>query len=286
MPDYDPGHKLYLGGEGMLATADGYLDFLRMLLKGGELNGVRFLEESTVADIHAPHTQFENPYGYNGYNLWISGDSMRINGQGDAGLWIGGGYEGTHFWVDPKRELVGVIMSQANFVPAPGYGRDDSFRGALYRSMEGLEPEMDPSFREYKDINYAGDTLTGHLLDIYLPTVGEGPFPVVVSIAGSAFFANNNKGWAYKRVSLLRKLGFAVVAVNHRSSRDAIFPAHIQDIKAAVRFLRGNSGPYKLDTRFIGITGNSSGGHLAALMGSSGGVKSKTVGLRLLIYRR
>lgn len=135
VPDYDMGHELYLGGEGMLATADGYADFLRMLLKRGTLNGHVFLEESTVADIHAPHTQLDNPYGYNGYNLWVTSDSMRIKGHGDAGLWTGGGYEGTHFWIDPKREFVGVIMSQMNFNSPEGYSRDDKIRGAIYQQL-------------------------------------------------------------------------------------------------------------------------------------------------------
>jgi len=135
VPDYDPTHELYLGGEGMVATADAYADFVRMLLKRGTLNGHRFLNKETVEDIYAPHTQLDNPYGYNGYNLWVSGDSMRINGGGDAGLWIGGGYEGTHFWADPKREIVGVIMSQMNFNSPGGYGRDDKFRGAIYKQF-------------------------------------------------------------------------------------------------------------------------------------------------------
>lgn len=135
VPDYDPAHALYLGGEGMIATADGYADFLRMLLKKGTLNGHQFLEQATVKDIHAPHTQLDNPYGYNGYNLWVSGDSMRINGQGDQGLWIGGGYESTHFWIDPKRDFVGVIMSQNNEVQAPGYEMNDKFKGALYEQV-------------------------------------------------------------------------------------------------------------------------------------------------------
>jgi len=91
VPDYDLTHPLYLGGEGMVGTADGYADFVRMLVKRGTLNGHRFLDKATVEDIYAPHTQLDNAYGYNGYNLWISGDSMRIKGQGDAGLWIGGG---------------------------------------------------------------------------------------------------------------------------------------------------------------------------------------------------
>lgn len=135
LPDYDPTHKLYLGGEGMLATTKGYMSFLRMLLNNGRLNGVRFLNKKTVEDIHSPHTQLNNPYGYNGYNLWISGDSMRINQSGDAGLWIGGGYEGTHFWVDPKRKIVGTIMSQMSFTKPEGNKRDDVIRGAIYQQF-------------------------------------------------------------------------------------------------------------------------------------------------------
>lgn len=135
VPDYELSHQLYLGGEGMVGTADGYADFVRMLLKRGILNGHRFLNKATVEDIYAPHTQLDNSYGYNGYNLWISGDTMRIQGFGEAGLWIGGGYESTHFWADPKRNFVGVIMSQANFIQAPGYEMNDRFRGALYEQI-------------------------------------------------------------------------------------------------------------------------------------------------------
>lgn len=139
VPGYNPKHQLYLGGEGMIATADGYTDFIRMLLNRGELNGHRFLEKSTVKDIHSPHTLLDNKYGYNGYNLWVSGDSMRIKDIGDAGLWIGGGYEGTNFWIDPKREFVGVIMTQLFMPPKRGQGRDDKIRGEIYRQLRSLE---------------------------------------------------------------------------------------------------------------------------------------------------
>ncbi len=135
VPDYDVSHELYLGGEGMVGTADGYADFLRMLLRRGELNGHRFLDMETVAEMHAPQTQLDNPYGHDGYNLWVSGDSMRIKKQGDAGLWIGGGYECTHFWVDPIRKYVGIIMSQNNQVKAPGYELNSKFRGELYQQF-------------------------------------------------------------------------------------------------------------------------------------------------------
>lgn len=135
VPDYSLNHELYLGGEGMIATADGYADFIRMLLHRGRLNEYQYLEKETVEDIYAPQTQKDSPYGYNGYNLWISGDSMRINKQGDAGLWIGGGYECTYFWADPKRNFVGIIMSQNNEVRPPGYELNDKFRGELYKQL-------------------------------------------------------------------------------------------------------------------------------------------------------
>jgi acetyl esterase/lipase len=136
--------------------------------------------------------------------------------------------------------------------------------------------------RKWLDINYAGDTLTGHRLDIYLPAKGKPPYPVIITIAGSAFFSNNSKERAFRIGEPLLEHGFAIVAVNHRSSREAIFPAQINDIKGVVRFLRANALKYSLDTRFLGITGDSSGGHLSALMGTSGGVTNYTVGQKTL----
>ena len=139
VPGYDPELPLYLGGEGMLANADGYADFLRMLLNHGTLNGTRFLETATVEDIYSPHTQLDNPEGHNGFNLWVTGEPTRTRGLGEAGLWVGGGYEGTHFWVDPKREFVGIIMSQIFWINEDGWFRDETFRGELYRQLWAAE---------------------------------------------------------------------------------------------------------------------------------------------------
>ncbi len=96
----------------MIATTNGYADFLRILLNNGNLNGVNFLKKSTINEMSSPHTQIDNEYGYNGYNLWVTSDKVREDGHGDSGLWTGGGYEGTHFWIDRKRKFVGLIMTQ------------------------------------------------------------------------------------------------------------------------------------------------------------------------------
>lgn len=133
--------------------------------------------------------------------------------------------------------------------------------------------------KSWKELNYAGDTMEFHRLDIYLPQIEKPTYPVVISIYGSAWFSNNLKGSDLATLGkALLDAGFAVVTPNHRSSMDAKFPAQINDIKAVIRFIRANAGIYQIDTSFIGITGSSSGGHLAALAGTSGFVKQYTVG--------
>ena len=84
-------------------------------------------------------------------------------------------------------------------------------------------------------------------LDIYLPEVGDGPFPVIVQIHGGAF-RMGDKGDAQVNPSLEGLThGYAVVSINYRLSGEAIFPAQIQDVKAAIRSLRANAKKYKLN---------------------------------------
>jgi len=130
LPDYEPEHELYLGGEGMLSTVDAYADFLRMLLNRGKLNGHRLLDEATIEEMVSPHTHLDNEWGHNGYNIWVSNDKA-----GEAGLWSGGGYEGTHYWIDPKRGFVGVIVTQILSPPESANGRDGAFRQAVYSQI-------------------------------------------------------------------------------------------------------------------------------------------------------
>lgn len=127
------------------------------------------------------------------------------------------------------------------------------------------------SSRHWLDLDYVGDGHIGHRLDIHLPTTVQEKYPAVICIYGSAWFSNNLKSAAYRRGigQYLLSDGFAVITINHRSSRDTVFPAQIHDVKAAIRFVRGNGDIFSIDTNFIGITGWSSGGHLAAFAGTS-----------------
>jgi len=134
-PTYSSDNRVFLGGEGMVATADGYSDFLRIFLNKGMLNGKSFLKVKSINEITSPQTQLDSKWGYNGYNLWVTGDTLRASGWGDEGLWQGGGYEGTQFWIDPKRGFVGVLMTQSNSLQQEAYEFYNNFRGELYNQI-------------------------------------------------------------------------------------------------------------------------------------------------------
>lgn len=133
--------------------------------------------------------------------------------------------------------------------------------------------------KTWMDVDYVGDGIEGHKMDIHVPDDGKESHKVIVLIYGSAWFSNNAKASAFQSYGKqLLDGGFAVVSINHRASTEAKFPAQINDVKAAIRYVRGNAAKYGFDTSFVGITGFSSGGHLSSLAGTTNGVKTKKFG--------
>lgn len=133
--------------------------------------------------------------------------------------------------------------------------------------------------KTWLDVDYVGDGIEGHKMDIHVPDDGKESHKVIVLIYGSAWFSNNAKASAFQSYGKqLLDGGFAVVSINHRASTEAKFPAQINDVKAAIRYVRGNAAKYGFDTSFVGITGFSSGGHLSSLAGTTNGVKTKKFG--------
>ena len=109
-------------------------------------------------------------------------------------------------------------------------------------------------------------------LDIYLPSEPASPArPVIIWIHGGGWKSGSkNEGVP---VGFATHGGYAVVSVEYRLSEEALFPAQIFDCKAAVRWVRANASKYGFDPARIGVIGASAGGHLAALLGTSSGVK-------------
>ncbi len=126
-----------------------------------------------------------------------------------------------------------------------------------------------------KDIPYAGTKNPRQTLDLLLPktVTGSGkPLPVIVYIHGGAF-RSGNKAMGYGPLGALVASGeYAGATINYRLSGEAIWPAQIHDTKAAIRWVRANAAKYGLDPNRIAVMGSSAGGHLAAMVGTSGGV--------------
>mgnify|MGYP002629798791 CR=1 FL=1 len=118
-----------------------------------------------------------------------------------------------------------------------------------------------------KDIVY--ETVNGRdlPLDLYIPAGATDPLPLIIWIHGGGW-KGGNKGAINNCVNAL-KHGYALASVEYRLSGEAIFPAAIEDCKAAVSYLRLHAKKYNLDPENFGVWGSSAGGHLVALLGTT-----------------
>jgi acetyl esterase/lipase len=117
------------------------------------------------------------------------------------------------------------------------------------------------------NIAYA-NTSSAQVLDLYMPE-GTGPFPLVVNIHPGGFFTGDKGMIPVTPTLAMLAAGYAVASVNYRLSSEAPFPAAVQDVKAAVRFLRVNAAKYNLNPDQIAAFGQSAGGNLASILGTS-----------------
>ncbi|TWT36077.1 Carboxylesterase NlhH [Posidoniimonas corsicana] len=122
-----------------------------------------------------------------------------------------------------------------------------------------------------KTVSDSGEPIELHL-DLWMPLDRSArPRPLVIWVHGGAWLAGSYNAPPPGLRQLLRR-GFAVASVQYRLSSQAIAPAQIHDIKGAVRFLRANAARRQLDPERFAVWGASAGGHLAALLATSGGV--------------
>lgn len=125
--------------------------------------------------------------------------------------------------------------------------------------------------RKMFDLPYATISPT-QKLDIYWPAEGNGPFPVIMSIHGGAFMGGDKRDIQLMPMLEATQRGYAVVSINYRMSGEATFPALVQDVKAAIRWVRAQAKPYLFDPERIATWGGSAGGYLSLMAGVSAGV--------------
>lgn len=104
-------------------------------------------------------------------------------------------------------------------------------------------------------------------LDLYLPSNGTNLAPVIVWVHGGAWLSGSKDECPARRFV---GRGYAVASINYRLSHQAVFPAQIEDCKAAVRWLRAHATEHQLDQERFAAWGASAGGHLVALLGATG----------------
>jgi acetyl esterase/lipase len=109
-------------------------------------------------------------------------------------------------------------------------------------------------------------------MNVWLPQGGTAPHPVAVMVHGG--------GWEHGDAGPSNRLspvesglvgqGFVVASVNYRLAPQYPWPAQIEDVKCAIRYLRASAATYGIDTTRIGAWGGSAGGHLVSMLGTAG----------------
>ena len=158
-----------------------------------------------------------------------------------------------------------VALVLAATMPSPAQ-QPPGRPGGPGRPEQNRPPE---GTRVERDIAYGHAGRDDLKLNLYLPQ-GDEPKPLIIWIHGGAWMMGSKDGPSPSQQ--FTGSGYAVAHVGYRLSQVAKWPAQIQDCKAAVRWLRANAEKYHLDPKRFAVWGSSAGGHLVAMLGTSGGV--------------
>jgi acetyl esterase/lipase len=129
-----------------------------------------------------------------------------------------------------------------------------------------------------KNVPYVDNGHERQKLDLFMPPGASSACPLLVWVHGGAWKGGSKENCP--AVGMVAQ-GWVVASLNYRFSQHAIFPAQIEDCKAAVRFLRANADKYKIDKGRVAAWGASAGGHLVAMLGTTGQTKEFDVGAHL-----
>ncbi len=136
-----------------------------------------------------------------------------------------------------------------------------------YRHLKSSRmPAVPRGTTVHRDLAYVTNGHARQKLDIYLPKGAERP-PLMILIHGGGFREGDKRE---ENVAQWLADGYAVASLNYRYSSDAIFPAQVEDCKAAVRWLRANAAKYGYDPGRFGARGSSAGGYLVTMLGVTG----------------
>lgn len=145
-------------------------------------------------------------------------------------------------------------------------------------------PPLPAGVTVYPDLPYVTNGSPSQKLDLYEPNGGRN-LPLIIFVHAGAFYMGDKRQWIHYQLDGLTQ-GYAMASINYRLSGEAVFPAQIEDCKAAVRWLRAHATQYRLDPNHFAAWGASAGGHLAAMLGTTGNISDFDVGENLLFSSR
>lgn len=108
-------------------------------------------------------------------------------------------------------------------------------------------------------------------LDLFRPEK-SGKYPALIMIFGGGW-RSGNKSMDIPMAQQIASNGYVTACIEYRLSPEALYPAAIYDIKAAIRFLRKNAKEFNIDSEKMAISGCSAGGQLAALVGMTSEIR-------------
>lgn len=145
-------------------------------------------------------------------------------------------------------------------IPAIGQAQAPDRAAEPFQLPAGVQSEL--------DIAYAADS-PAQKLDLYLPPGEAGaPRPALVVVHGGGWRGGDKQRGQWARIpAQYASDGYVAISVNYRLTGEAPWPAQIEDVKAAVRWLRAHADKHAVDVNRIGAYGNSAGAHLVSLLG-------------------
>jgi acetyl esterase/lipase len=151
---------------------------------------------------------------------------------------------------------------------------------SLASAQSAPAPRIPAGVKAHRDLAYVEGGHERQKLDLYLPEKSDGPLPLIIWVHGGGWQNGSKDGCPPLRGGYVER-GYAMASIGYRLSQHAVFPAQIEDCKAAIRWLRAHATEYGLDPARFGVWGSSAGGHLVALIGTSGDVKDFDIGANL-----
>lgn len=177
-----------------------------------------------------------------------------------------------------RRIIIFIFLIAGNIAQAQDFAIDTSFtlradyekQLKYYPDIKPVWPKVNDQVLQKKDLVYANYGERDRHLDLYSPKKSdEEKLPLVVFIHGGGW-ASGNKTMEAPMAIFLAEHGFITATIEYRLSPEALYPAGLIDVKTAIRWLRKNAGMFNIDTEKVAVYGTSSGGQMAALIGTTG----------------